>query len=180
MNEKKLLCSIEQFQQMLDLLKGDEYRLLGPTIRNDVIMCDTIQSAQDLPIGWMDEQDPGRYRLKRRDDLAYFGYNLGPQSWKQFLFPPCEKLLSAEHNESTLVVSQEIKPAIEKMAFIGVRPCEIQAMSIQDILLASTSSINDAESSVLSSLSIAQEPFLPVFALRWERAQKPRKDTTSH
>jgi ferredoxin len=132
MDKKSLHCSVNQFQKLLDLVKGDGYKLLGPTIRNQVIIYDEIQSAQDLPIGWMDEQDPGYYRLKRRSDQAYFGYNLGPHSWKKYLFPPREKLFSARRQENGIVVFQEAEPIVEKMAFIGARACEIQAIFIQD------------------------------------------------
>lgn len=132
MDVKKFLCSVEQFQKLLDLIKSDGYKLLGPTVQNEVIIYDEIRSAQDLPIGWMDEQDPGSYRLKRRKDDAYFGYNLGPHSWKKYLFPPKEKLFSAKKQENGLVIFQESAPPIEKMAFIGARACEIQAILIQD------------------------------------------------
>jgi ferredoxin len=132
MENTTFLCSTEQFQRILGLLQGQGYTLLGPTVRNDVIVLDTLQSAHDLPIGWMDEQEPGKYRLKRRSDEAYFGYNLGPHSWKQFLFPPCEKLLSAKKNKQHVVPSLEFDPAPSKMAFIGVHPCEIQALKVQD------------------------------------------------
>ena len=38
----------------------------------------------DLPVGWTDRRDAGRYRLERRDDGALFGFNVGPQAWKRF------------------------------------------------------------------------------------------------
>ncbi|MCX6989701.1 MAG: 4Fe-4S dicluster domain-containing protein [Chlamydiae bacterium] len=132
MTRKNLLCTTDQFQQLLHLIKNDGYKLLGPTVSNEVIIYDEIQSAQDLPIGWMDEQDPGHYRLKRRSDLAYFGYNLGPHSWKKYLFPPTEKLFSARKQSNGMVVFQETEPITEKMAFIGVRACELHAIFIQD------------------------------------------------
>jgi len=130
--QKNFLCSLDQFQKLLDLIKNDGYKLLGPTIQNDVIIYDELQSAQDLPIGWMDEQDPGHYRLKRRSDQAYFGYNLGPHSWKKYLFPPREKLFSVRKQENGLTIFEECEPPIEKMAFIGARACEIQALLVQD------------------------------------------------
>lgn len=132
MGKNQFLCSLEQFQQILDALKIDGYKIYGPTVQNQVIIYDEIQSAQDLPIGWMDEQDPGRYRLKRRSDRAYFGYNLGPHSWKKYLFPPREKLFSVRRQENGLMIFQESSPVIEKMAFLGVRACEIQAILIHD------------------------------------------------
>ncbi len=132
MDASQYICTLEQFQQILDALKNEGYKTYGPTLQNQVIIYDEIQSAQDLPIGWMDEQDPGRYRLKPRSDKAYFGYNLGPHSWKKYLFPPREKLFSVRRQENGLTLFQESDTPIEKMAFLGVRACEIQAILIQD------------------------------------------------
>lgn len=132
MPKKKLICTKNQFQQLLDLIKSHGYKLLGPTVRDDVIIYDQINSAQDLPIGWMDEQEAGRYRLKRRNDQAYFGYNVGPHSWKKYLFPPREKLWTATRQDNKLAVIQELPPENEKMAFIGVRACELQGIKVQD------------------------------------------------
>lgn len=133
MENKAWYCSTGQFELLLDLIKGAGYKLLGPTLRDEVIIYDELRSAKDLPIGWMDEQDPGRYRLKRRQDNAYFGYNLGPHSWKKYLFPPKEKLWTAKKQDiGKLTILQEIPPADEKMAFIGVRACEIEAILVLD------------------------------------------------
>lgn len=133
MENKALYCTTAQFEQLLDLIKKAGYKLLGPTVRDEVIIYDELRSAQDLPIGWTDEQDPGRYRLKRRNDSAYFGYNLGPHSWKKYLFPPKEKLWTAKKQDNNkLVILQEDLPAEDRMAFIGVRACEIQAIFVLD------------------------------------------------
>ena len=129
---KFLRCTTNQFEELLLLIKGAGYKLLGPTVRDEVIIYDELQSAQDLPVGWGDEQEPGRYRLRRRNDLAYFGYNLGPHSWKKYLFPPREKLWSARRQKNNIVILEEAPPAEEKMAFIGVRACEIQGIVVLD------------------------------------------------
>lgn len=126
------ICTTDQFEQLLGLIKSQGYKLIGPTVRDEAIQYLEIQSAKDLPIGWADEQAPGHYRLKRRSDNAYFGYNLGPDSWKKYLFPPREKLWTARKQENKMVIFQETLPAEEKMAFIGVRACEIQAIVVLD------------------------------------------------
>lgn len=119
------------FTKLLILLKERGYDLKGPVINNDVIIYDSIETAKDLPVGWRDEQDAGTYRLKPRDDKALFGYNVGPHSWKNFLFPPKEKLWDAQKTSDGLNV--EIKPEkVPRYAFIGVRACEIKAIRIQD------------------------------------------------
>lgn len=120
-----------QFQSLLDVLIDAGYKLLGPTVRDEAIVYGELNSAQDLPIGWTDEQEAGYYRLKQREDQAYFGYNLGQHSWKKYLFPPREKLWSAAKSDNKLQIIQEM-PSLEKMAFIGVRSCELHGIFVQD------------------------------------------------
>ena len=76
------------------LRKG--YEVVGPTVRNGAIVYDRIGSPEELPIGWTDEQEPGHYRLRSRADSAFFGYAVGPQSWKKYLHPAEVRLCSAE------------------------------------------------------------------------------------
>ena len=92
-----------------------------------------VRSAADLPIGWGDEQDGGRYRLRRREDEAVFGYAVGPHSWKQFLHPPRLRLWRAERgqNGEGLEFIEEPTDA-PRYAFFGVRSCELHAIAIQD------------------------------------------------
>ena len=75
------------FDALLLALSNRGYTIVGPTVRDQAIVYDEIEQSSDLPIGWTDEQDAGRYRLARRDDEALFGYAVGPQSWKQYQLP---------------------------------------------------------------------------------------------
>jgi len=131
MENRFLYCSKEQFERLLELIGEAGYRLLGPKLHNETIILDRIKTARDLPIGWMDEQDPGHYRVKRREDNAYFGYNLGPHSWKRYLFPSKEKFWSSKKENEHLEIIPEPLDS-EKRAFIGVRACEIQGLRILD------------------------------------------------
>ncbi|HEY7708155.1 MAG TPA: 4Fe-4S dicluster domain-containing protein [Gaiellaceae bacterium] len=118
-----------------DLLGGladRGYRLVGPTVADGAIVYDEIRSAADLPAGWTDEQDAGRYRLKRRDDDALFGYAVGPQSWKRLLHPPSVSLFRARRNgEGELQIEPETEEA-EPIAFVGVRSCDLHAIAKLD------------------------------------------------
>jgi ferredoxin len=104
---------------------------VGPTIREGAIVYDRVASASDLPAGWTDEQDGGKYRLKRRKDEAIFGYVVGPHSWKKFLFPPMQRLWQAQREEKGFMVLPE-KQEPPKFAFLGVRSCELHAIEVQD------------------------------------------------
>jgi ferredoxin len=119
------------FQSLIDALGHAGYRVLGPVVRDAAIVYDEIRSDTDLPVGWTDEQEGGSYRLKRRDDAALFGYVVGPQSWKKYLFPPREKLWQADRTKQGFTVREEPLEDVP-MAFLGVRSCELHAIAIQD------------------------------------------------
>ena len=121
----------EHFQQLLVVLNSRGYQVVGPTVRDGAIVYDTLASVSDLPVGYTDEQEGGTYRLKRRADNALFGYAVGPHSWKKFLHPPVLRLWRATRKEHGFQVIPENQEA-PKLAFIGVRSCELHAMAIQD------------------------------------------------
>ena len=118
-------------QRIFDALKKEGYTLAGPTLGEGAIIYDEIESVEDLPIGWTDRQEPGNYELQRRSDNAYFGYVVGPTSWKKFLFPPKATLMTVNRRNGTFSMESKVEDA-PRYALIGVRGCELQAIHIQD------------------------------------------------
>jgi formate hydrogenlyase subunit 6/NADH:ubiquinone oxidoreductase subunit I len=118
-------------QALFEVLKACGYRLVGPRVRDGAIVYDELASVDALPAGLTDEQEGGKYRLRKREDGALFGYAVGPHSWKKFLFPPVMRLWSAKRTSNIfeIVPEQEETP---RYAFIGVRSCELHAIAIQD------------------------------------------------
>jgi sulfhydrogenase subunit beta (sulfur reductase) len=120
---------------LIEILASRGYSVFGPTVRDGAIVYDNINSMQDLPAGWTDEQAPAQYRLKPRDDQALFGYAVGPQSWKKFLHPAEVRLWAAERHGGTFrILNNESKPK-SPPAFLGVRACELTAIAVQDRVL---------------------------------------------
>ncbi len=135
MHEHKLAVITPQgLTGLIESLRSEGFRVIGPTLRDQSIVYDEIESVADLPAGWTDEQDGGHYRVRRRDDAALFGYNVGPHSWKRFLHPPMLGLWRAERTDDGLTVTGSAAPA-EKYAFLAVRSCELHAIAIQDRVL---------------------------------------------
>ena len=129
-NDQAVL-EFEHFQQLLAILNGRGYQVVGPTVRDSAIVYDTLTSVADLPVGYTDEQDAGTYRLKKRADEALFGYAVGPHSWKKFLLPPVLRLWQARREGNGFQVIPE-NQEVPRLAFIGVRSCELHAIAIQD------------------------------------------------
>lgn len=125
----------EALEALLGALRGHGYRVLGPVVREGAIVYDELESADELPIGWTDEQDGGHYRLHRRADDARFGYAVGPHSWKSTLLPPSLRLFRATRAGNGSVEVAPEPPDDTRYALIGVRSCELHAIAIQDRVL---------------------------------------------
>ena len=130
-NKTPLYFEVSALDELFASLKRRGFRLIGPTLRDQAIVYDSIESPADLPLGWTDEQEAGSYRLRRRSDNSLFGYAVGPHSWKRYLWPPRQTLFEAQRKGTSFAIT-EPDQSTEKTAFIGVRSCELQAMQIQD------------------------------------------------
>ena len=124
-----------QIENLIHSLAARGYDVVGPTIRDGAIVYDTIAGVQDLPKGQTDKQEAGQYRLESREDGAFFGYTLGPQSWKKYLHPAQVKLFEAEQKQGEFRILKGAANPDRKFAFIGVRACELAAIRIQDRVL---------------------------------------------
>lgn len=127
----------DQLQDLINLLRRTGYCVVGPTVRDGAIVYDEVTGLDDLPAGWTDHQDGGRYRLSRRDDEALFGYVVGPHSWKKFLHPERLRLWRARREGDSISVLDDSEP-VPKFALLGARSCELHAISIQDKVFLSS------------------------------------------
>ena len=117
--------------QLFGALRDRGHQLIGPRLRDGAIVYDEVTDVDDLPIGWIDEQEGGKYRVRRGDSERVFGYTVGPHSWKKYLHPPLLRLWRAARANGKIEILPEEK-AIPNYAFIGVRACELHAIQIQD------------------------------------------------
>ena len=109
--------------------------VIGPTARDGAIVLAEISGGDELPYGWGVELEAGRYRLRARDDGAAFAHSAGPQSWKTFLHPQRVRQWSADRGaDGVLAITQETD-APPSYAFLGVRPCDLRAIAVQDRVL---------------------------------------------
>ena len=115
------VLDLDAFARVFAGLQRRGYEVVGPTVRDGAIVYDTLSGIEELPAGWTDTQAPGQYRLERRPDGALIGFHCGPQSWKKFLHPPDLTLFNGHPPP--------------KYALLGVRPCELAAIRLQDRVL---------------------------------------------
>jgi sulfhydrogenase subunit beta (sulfur reductase) len=118
-------------QRLLDALSAKGYRIVGLAVRDGSVVWETVRSVSDLPVGWRDHQEPGRYRLEQTGSQEIFGVVHGPQSLKPFVFAPREPLLQIERNHDGFAARPTL-PRSEKVAVIGARSCDLAGLTIQD------------------------------------------------
>jgi ferredoxin len=128
------LIDVDGLSSLYRVLVAEGYRVIGPAVQDGAIVLRELASADELPFGWGVELAAGSYRLRRRADDAAFGHAAGPQSWKRFLHPPREKLWSATRTAGGFEVSEDDEQP-PRYAFLGVRPCDLRAIEIQDRVL---------------------------------------------
>ncbi|HET6847038.1 MAG TPA: 4Fe-4S dicluster domain-containing protein [Anaerolineales bacterium] len=116
---------------ILAALRAAGYTLVGPRVRDETIVYAELEGIEDLPRGCTTQQAPGRFRLLRDQNAHYFDFIPAAASWKQFLFPARQDLFRLRKDGSAWVLSDSA-PAVQALAFVGVRACELAAIQIQD------------------------------------------------
>ena len=145
-------------QAVIDRLKELGYRVVGPTVAQAAVVYGDLDSIEQMPIGCVDEQEAGKYRLNspltspsrdavpltpnpsspdyrgrgERDGYgSYFGCVIGPHSLKNYVFPPRVTSLESLQSRSDWKISTPPLPA-KPLAVLGVCACDLHALRAQD------------------------------------------------
>jgi ferredoxin len=116
---------------IIDRLGQLGYRTVGPRVADGAIVYGEIDSVDDLPIGYVDSQDGGYYRLGRDENAGMFDFVVGPDSLKNFVFPPRDTVLRADRNDGNWVMTPPDAPN-DRIAILGARSCDLHALAISD------------------------------------------------
>ncbi|MGW7520961.1 4Fe-4S dicluster domain-containing protein [Streptomyces sp. NPDC054796] len=121
---------------LIHVLAEDGRTVIGPTVRDGAIVLAPLESGDQLPYGWGVELEAGRYRLRPRADGAAFAHSAGPNSWKSFLHPQRVRQWTADRDADGGMTITAEPPETPAYAFLGVRPCDLRAIAVQDRVLA--------------------------------------------
>ena len=130
-------------QHLIDVLVEAGHRVVGPQVADGAIVLRDLAHADDLPHGWLDEQDGGTYRLRRDPGAGPFDHVVGPHSLKNFLFPPRDTLqrwVRVAGSWQEQAIPRDEPP----LAVIGARACDLQALAVQDAIFIREDSTDPA------------------------------------
>ncbi len=87
-----------------------------------------------MPVGWHDDQTPGRYRAQQSGDTSRFRFAATAQPWKRFLHHEQVLLVTSRRDaERATVEPTAIEP--RPLAFVGMRACDLAALDRLDVVL---------------------------------------------
>jgi formate hydrogenlyase subunit 6/NADH:ubiquinone oxidoreductase subunit I len=122
-----------ELDDLFSAVRSLGYLILGPKAKDQTIILGPVNSASELPQGYSSLQSPGIYELINDRSQEYFTVTNGPHSWKQFLFPSKSELMRFHRENSSEHWSiKEGEDNPPRYAMLGVRPCDLAAIQIQD------------------------------------------------
>lgn len=153
-----------QLGELMDRIRREGFTIIGPTVRSSVIDIGPLSSIDELPFGWAARQGPGSYRLIRSDSPLAFHHTVGPTPWKRFLIPDDLVYWRARRTMDGFAITPST-PKAPRLAFWGIRPCDLHAIEVLDRVFLGGTCRQDPE----SSLSDAARPTEPTY-------RRPRED----
>jgi hypothetical protein len=143
-----------ELQSIVDRLRELGYRVVGPTLGDGAVVYGEITTVAEMPIGHIDVQDGGYYRLIKTDEPSYFDYVVGPHSLKNYLFPSQATLLEGIRADGSWQMRVPDPPA-EPWAVIGPRSCDLHALRVQDRVFLQDRFVDPAYASRRKRLFVA-------------------------
>ena len=179
-----VLLAPPQLDSLIQALLKRGYQVIGPTIRDSAIVYDQLSSLQDLPKGWTDEQEGGKYRLKRRPDEALFGYTVSAAFLETNLVPAIARLWKAQRTQtatSRYFGSNPIPVSSHFLAFAPVNSTPLRSRTrFFSKVPTPTLPTNRVARTSSSQPSIARRPAAHVSAIPWGRGRKRLPAMTWH
>jgi len=110
------------------------YEVIGPKAKDHTIIHSPISSVSELPLGYSSTQEPGKYLLIQKGHQNYFDYVTGSQGWKPYFFPPKAEMMKfrKQNGDKNQWALDDNKHETPRYALIGVRPCDLAAIEVQD------------------------------------------------
>ena len=126
-----VLDGLGGLQDLIDALLSKGFQVVGPRVANGAVDMAPMTAADQLPVGMVVQQDAGTYRLMPSGDGQVFRYGAPARSCKPYFYPARERLFKA-HKKGLSADYVEDAVEMPPTAYLGVRPCDLNAVTIQD------------------------------------------------
>jgi ferredoxin len=114
--------------EMIDALTAQFDEVIAPELIDGVIRLRPIDSADELPTGVTDDQDPGSYRATSTGGGQRFSYAVGPDSLKAIVHPPRSAVWTVTRDDDGSVAVSVATNRTVRRAVLGARACDLAAL----------------------------------------------------
>ncbi len=121
----------DRLPELIRILQEQGYQVVAPVEEGSVLAMRPVSDAGEIACGIEDTQAPGHYRILDGPAPTYFDNVVGPDGPKRYFFPPHLPLFSFSVDDDGFVLEQ-VAPEPPRLAFLGVRPCDLSAIRVQD------------------------------------------------
>lgn len=128
----KLFLPRTSLQTLIDQLRSNGFRVIGPQIKDHAIVFDTLYTVAQLPQAYGDDQQPGKYSLAKQKHERWFAWANTAQSVKPWLFKPEQSLWKIKRDAQGVWKVESMPTEAEPVAVIGVRACDLAGIRLQD------------------------------------------------
>ncbi len=118
-------------QALLQELQQREYSVIGPRINKGSVVLDEITMIDELPRGYIVEQEAATYRLHKTDFPGFFGITHTMGGWNRYLYPVFTTLWKAHRNQQEFKIDCSVEKNY-RFALLGMRPCDLEAIKKYD------------------------------------------------
>ena len=126
-SDHSLLVEVPALGDFVELLGSHGYVVVGPTLRDGVVVLDEITTYDSALVDLGVATSPGSYRTIDHPG-SRFGGIVGPDSPKRWMSPPDRVAWTAREVESRIEVDVASPPG--RRAYFGLRPCDVAAREI--------------------------------------------------
>lgn len=124
---RSLVVEFPALIRLVELLRSHDYAVVGPTLRDGVVVLEVIERLDEALVGLRSVSSPGRYRLQEQPG-ALFGGPVGPTSPKRWMNPPRSIAWSADTTGGGIEIEAASGPG--PRAYVGIRPCDVAAKGV--------------------------------------------------
>jgi hypothetical protein len=128
MDEQRVIDR-QGLDRLVDVLRGDGYRVVGPTVRS---CSPSSRRRRSCPRGGVSRPLPVITGCTAGRTARVFAHSAGPQSWKQVLHPAREQLWTSDAPGEY----RAPEPDDVRYAPFGVHGCNLAAIAVLDRVLA--------------------------------------------
>ncbi|MDJ0864624.1 MAG: 4Fe-4S dicluster domain-containing protein [Myxococcota bacterium] len=120
-------------QRLIDALRERGHEVWAQSVQDALSSWGPLERVSELARGWRDHQAPGRYRLEPGAPERCFELVHGHEGAKRHAFAPREPLLQIQtEGLGRDFRAEPVESGAAPLALLGVRPCDVSALAIQD------------------------------------------------